>query len=412
MDNNIDAAIEWLCESNIINKDNQKASFGGINNGYLWRDKKYQYVYNEITGYAVNTFITLYKWLGKEKHLQYSKDAADYLIRLQALDNNSFECGAISHSLTLPDLKNVKKYYSFDNAMILHGMINLYQIANEKKYHDASLDIGNWLLKMQKVDGSFYSYYDAESNIIDHEYDEFFFDNGCLHVKNAIGLMNLNHISDKKPYYNAGLKLCNWGERLLGRDGLFWVNPKKKYVFTHAHCYAVEGYLYAYYLSKKQEYLNIAKKAGEALMAFQNHDGSLYRIYKNKLSMKRWVNDKYKISFRNWINERKYPWKTIDATAQASRIWILLYSINSEEKYLKPAKKAIDFITKNQILDTNDQNMVGGFYYQFCDKSGKNELNMSGGVYTWCTQFSLSAYMLFKLVQMNKKFDDLIKMLF
>ena len=89
MDNSIDAAVEWLCESDIINKDNQKASFGGINNGYLWKDKKYQYVYNEITGYAVNTFINLYKWFGEEKYLQYSKDAADYLIRLQALDDSS-----------------------------------------------------------------------------------------------------------------------------------------------------------------------------------------------------------------------------------------------------------------------------------------------------------------------------------
>jgi len=412
MDNNIDAAIEWLCESDIINKDKHKASFGGINNGYLWRDKKYQYVYNEITGYAVNAFIALSQWLGKEKYLQYSKDAADYLISLQAKDDSMLEYGAISHSLTLPDLKNVKKYYSFDNAIILHGMINVYRITNEEKYHDACLDIGNWLLRMQKEDGSFYSYYDAESNVIDHEYDEFFFDNGCLHVKNAVGLMYLNHISDKKHYYNAALKVCNWGERLLERDGIFWANPRKKYVFTHAHCYATEGYLYAYYLSNKQEYLNIAKKAGEALMALQNHDGSLYRIYKNKLSMKRLFNKKYKISLRDGINERKYPWKTIDATAQASRIWTLLYSIDSEEKYLKAAKKAIDFITKNQVLDTDDHNMFGGLYYQFCNKSGENGLNMSGGMYTWCTQFSLSAYMLFKSVQKNIKFDSLIKMLF
>ena len=231
MDNNIDAAIKWLSESDIINKDKQKPSFGGINNGYFWKDKKYQFVYNEITGYAINAFINLYRWLGKEKYLQYSKNAADYLIRLQAKDNNTFEYGAISHSLTLPDLTNVKNYYSFDNAIILHGMINLYKITNEKKYHDVCLDIGNWLLKMQKGDGSFYSYYDAENKILDHEYDEFFFDNGCLHIKNAIGLMFLNHIRDKKRYYDAGLKICNWGERLLDKDGIFWVNPRKKICF-------------------------------------------------------------------------------------------------------------------------------------------------------------------------------------
>ena len=107
MDNNIDAAVKWLSESDITNRDEQKPSFGGVNNGYFWNDKTYQYVYNEITGYAVNAFINMYKWLDIEKYLQYSKNAADYLIGQQAKDNNTFEYGAVPHSLTLPDLKNV-----------------------------------------------------------------------------------------------------------------------------------------------------------------------------------------------------------------------------------------------------------------------------------------------------------------
>jgi len=409
MDTHIDAAIAWLSESDIINKDKQKSSFGGINNAYIWKDKTYQWVYNEITGYAVNAFLTMYKWLNDEKYLQYSKNAADYLITQQEKKTNAFEHGAVSHSLTFPDLKTVRNYYSFDNAIILHGMVNLYKITNEKKYLDACKGIGDWLLKMHKDEGPFYSYYDAERKVVNHEYDEFWFDNGSLHVKNAIGLMSLNQISGDKKYYTAGLKVCTWGTRLLDRDGIFWANQRKKFVFTHAHCYATEGYLYAYYLSKKPEYLKIAKKAGEALIALQNQDGSLFRSYKNKITMKR-NNEGIRLSVSRWRRERKYPWKTIDATAQAARIWTLLYSLYNEEKFLDPIKKAIDFITKNQVLDTNDQNMFGGFYYQSCDKDGKNELSKE--MYTWCTQFALSALMLYKSIQSNMQFDDLIEMLF
>jgi hypothetical protein len=412
MDKNIEAAETWLCESEVINKDKNKASFGGINNGYLWKEKKYQYVYNEITGYAINAFIALHKRLGKEKYLQYSKEAADYLIRLQGKDDKEMEYGAISHSLTLPNLTNISNYYSFDNAIILHGMVNLYTVTNEEKYRDACLSIGDWLLKMQKEDGSFYSYLDAEKNATIHEHDEFFSDSGCLHVKNAIGLMYLNHISDKKQYYDAGLTLCDWGERLLGKDGIFWANTRRKYVFTHAHCYATEGYLYAYHFSNNRKYLDIATRAGDALIGLQNHDGSLYRIYKNKWTMKRGFEEKHRISLREWANERKYPWKTIDATAQAARIWALLYSITSEEKYLDAAKKAIDFISKYQVLDTDDQNMYGGFYYQFCDTTREKAQILSGGMYTWCTQFGLSAYMLFESAKNNLKFDHIIGMLF
>ena len=95
MDNNINAAIKWLSESDIINKDKQKLSFGGVNNGYFWKDKKYQFVYNEITGYAINAFINLYKWLGNEKYLQYAKNAANYLISLQTKDNIFLRSGIL-----------------------------------------------------------------------------------------------------------------------------------------------------------------------------------------------------------------------------------------------------------------------------------------------------------------------------
>jgi hypothetical protein len=412
MQNNIDAAVRWLCESDILNRDRDKPSFGGINNGYLWRDKKYQYVYNEITGYAINTFIAIYQWLGQETYLQYAKDAADYLISLQCRDNQAFEYGAISHSLVFPDLNNVKKYFSFDNAVILHGMVNLYRITREERYYTASLDLGNFLIKMQQKGGSFYCHYDAGDHRIEHANDEFFYDNGCLHVKNAIGLMYLDRISGDKHFYQAGERACEWGRRLLAKDGLFWANTRKKYVFTHAHCYATEGYLYAYYFSKKPEHLEIAQCAGEALIGLQNQDGSLYRIYKNKLLMKNQVGNRFEMSIKRWRNEKKYPWKTIDATSQAARIWILLFSINNERSYLQAAEKAIDFLRNNQVSETGDRNMSGGLYYQRCDSANGAEAKINGGMYTWCAQFSLSAFMLFKLVQKTTKFDDLINLLY
>jgi hypothetical protein len=210
--------------------------------------------------------------------------------------------------------------------------------------------------------------------------------------------MALNRISNQDNFYNAGMKICDWGERLLDKNGFFWANPRKKYVFTHAHCYATEGYLYAYYLSKKPKYLNTAKKAAEALIRLQNDDGSLYRIYKCKLSFKR------------WINEKLYPWKTVDATAQAVRIWSLLYSLDKEEKFLKPAKKGIDFIIKMQRLDVKDHNMIGGLFYQCCNTFG--EKRISKIMFTWCTQFSLSAFMFFRHAQNNAKFDYLIQSLY
>lgn len=412
MENHIDAAVKWLCESDIINKDPLRESFGGINNGYLWRDKKYQYVYNEITGYAINTFIAMHKWLGKETYLQHAKDAADYLINLQAEGGSAFEHGGIGHGLVWPTLSRVNKYYSFDNAIILHGMTNLYRITQDEKYRRACLQIGEFLLKMQKQDGSFYSYYDADSDAIAHEADEFFFDNGCLHVKNAIGLIYLEQLSKDERFGRAGSMVCDWGESLLAKDGLFWANTRRKYTFTHAHCYATEGYLYAYFLTGKPAYLGIAQKAGNALLERQNPDGSLYRIYKNKLLMKNQYGDRFRMSFRRWRSEKKLPWKTIDATSQAARIWALLYSLVHDTRYLQAAEKAVGFLKNNQVLDTQDRNMFGGLFYQLRDSANGAGPALNGGMYTWCTQFSLSAFMLISLARDSQPFDDMIEFLY
>lgn len=49
---------------------------------------------------------------------------------------------------------------------------------------------------MQNEDGSFLAFYDAETGIRYHKWHKFHGDNGCLHVKNALGLLKLAEISN------------------------------------------------------------------------------------------------------------------------------------------------------------------------------------------------------------------------
>ena len=396
---NIESAIKWLVESDIRNKNKDRISFGGINNGYDYRNKKYPFVYSEITGYAINSFLNIYKWADEKKYLRYAKDAADYLLRLQSENRNKTEYGAIPHSLTLPNLKVVKRYWSFDNAVIMHGIADLYTISKEEKYSDACLKIADWLLEnMQNQDGSFLAFYDAEKKTKHHDCKEFHGDNGCLHVKNVFGILKLAEISNDKKYYNAARKVCNWGLRLQDSDGIFWANPKKKYVFTHAHCYATEGYLYAYHIFKEPKYLEISKISADGLIKLQNKDGSLYRIYKNRILVK------------SRIKEKIYPQKTTDATAQAVRIWLILHSITNDEKYLKAAQKSISFLEGMQELASKDDNMVGGFYYQRCDTFRTRKL--SNMMFAWCTEFSIAALYAFEHLEREGAYHEMIEELF
>ena len=67
---------------------------------------------------------------------------------------------------------------------------------------------------------------------------------------------------------------------------------------------------------------------------------------------------------------------------------------------------------KNQALEASDPNLKGGIFYQICNNFDGKEGNLSRGMYTWCTQFGLSAFMLLKTAQKNKKFEELIINLF
>lgn len=396
---NIESAIKWLSESNIRNRDKDKISFGSINNGYDWRNKEYPYVYSEITGYAIKSFLNIYKWTGEEMYLQYAKEAADYLIRLQSKAVDRAENGAIPHSLTLPDLKVVKKYWSFDNAVIVHGIADLYTISKEKRYYDACLKIANCFLEnMQNRDGSFLAFYDAEKKTKYHDWKEFHGDNGCLHVKNVLGILKLAEISSNKKYYDAARKVCDWGLRLQDNDGIFWVNSKNRYVFTHAHCYATEGYLYSYSVMGDRKYLETSIKSADGLVKLQNSDGSLYKFYKDKISMK------------SKIRQKLCPTKATDATAQAVRIWVILNGITEDRRYLDSAKKAIGFLTNMQCLESDDDNMTGGFY-SYCDnKFGiKRQSKM---MFTWSTQFALSAFCCFDHFKNKRGYQEIMTELF
>jgi len=395
----ITQAIHWLTHSDIRNRDESLQSFGGLNAGYDWKRGTYTSVYNEITGYGISCFLNVFQWTGDHQYLGLARDAADYLCRFQAQDPRRLEFGAIPHSLTKPDLEVVRTYWAFDNAMILRGLMKLYAISREERYLHAGVGIADWLLQnMQKEDGSFLAFYDAEADFATHEWNEFYGDGGCLHVKNALGLLSLACIQHNERYTGAARRLCRWGIELQTSDGTFWANGRKRYVFTHAHCYATEGFLHAYHYLKDPEFLEAARLAGEVLVRLQNADGSLYRIYRNRLPWK----DRAK--------ESLFPQKTSDATAQAIRTWVLLYYLTREKRYLEAAEKAVAFLLDMQVVMSRNPRKQGAFYYQRCDIFGKRKF--SPVLFTWCTQFSVAAMYALAHVDRENGYEQMIDELF
>jgi len=391
-------AIQWLADTGIRNTNGNPICAGSINNGYVWRDRVYPYAYSEMTGYGINAFLNMFKWSGDKRYLGYAVDAADYLCRIQCRDRTKSEYGAIPHSYDPQTGRFVREYWSFDNAIVLHGLSDLYRIVKEPSYYTACKHICNWLLnKMQLPDGAFLAYHDAETGVRHHRWRLFHGDAGCLHVKNSIGILSFAQIADSQVG-DAARTACEWGVDLQSDDGLFWANQERKYVFTHAHCYATEGYLYAYGQMGEAEFLRICIASGDGLIKLQNRDGSLYSAYKNRLSI------------RSRLKSVFYPKKTTDATAQAVRIWLILHGLVGRPDYLTAAEKGIAFLGTMQETASADGNAKGGFHYQCWDllKSRRR----SDVLYAWCTAFSLAALYAFHHLDRQDAYGKMIEELF
>ena len=394
--NAIKLVVKWLSETDIYNKKM------GILESYNCRKKDYSFVYHEITGYAISSFLNIYKSLINDRYLDYAKQAADYLLQFQVTEKYKNEYGAVPHSLSLPGYETAKKYWSFDNAMILQGLTDLYLEAQDEAYYQSALLIAKWLVeKMQNKDGSFFSVYDADKNEICHEGIAFDKDFGALHAKHCIGLLKTARISQNDLFENSAIKAATWVLSLQREDGAFWSNINQKYIVTHAHCYAIEGLLYCYYKLKDERYLNACIKGADWLVSRQYPDGAMTIPAKD--IMPRGIR---KIeSMLKSIKSLKFT----DETAQAIRIWLILHSITNESKYIEAAEKAICFLETAQCLESEDINMEGGFYYKIDDTFFRKTGDM---MYTWCSQFCLAAFQLYENRKCTDFYDYAMKSLF
>jgi hypothetical protein len=388
----IDFALDWLVHTDIRHADGAQIARGGVNQGYNWQEHNYPFVYSEITGYAISTFVNAYCWTDDESYLTLARQSADFLLGVQSLATQNAVRGAIPHSLSLPDLELRHQYYSFDAAMCLQGLLDLDAVKPAPELQSSARAIGDWLLEqMQQDNGAFLSMYDAKTNEWRHDNGNFFDDDGCLHAKHAIGLLKLGQVTGDKRYTVAAKRVCDWVLGLQDDDGAFRATEQVRQVVSHPHCYATEGLLFAHYVLGTERYLKASRRAGEWLLKVQNRDGSISLEYKRP-----W----WRMGRR--ITEMFFPRRVTDATAQAVRIWLLLYYLDGDHRFLDACYRAKAFLLRMQCTSSPDQNALGGFYFW----PGHPIM------FTWCTMFAVNALYALEHVNHGEGYQRVIAELF
>lgn len=396
----IDLLIKWLTETDVLNKSD-KFDYS-LNNGYSFRKKRYNFVYNEITGYSISVFIYLFNRLKEDNYLLYAQKVAAYLLSIQEKNQSLEVYGSVVQGFRLPKFEKSEFYYTFDNFIIIQGLCDLYSVDKNPRYLESAELIADWIIdKMLKNTGSYYARYNSKKESKDWITKKFSGDNGVLHAKSAIAFLKLYNFTHNSKYKEIAEKTLNWALSLQDNDGGFWANEKKEYLFSHAQCYICEGLVYTYYQLRKTCYLEALENALEFFRIKLNKDGSLYHIYKDK---KLWRK----------IVLGVCPYKATDVTSQYIRLVILLSYIKQDETILKHYRIAdsIDFILDNQVINSCDKNELNGLYHKICDRFGFKII--SPIMSTWCVQFSIQALFEYRYynIENNEWFRSFIQMLY
>ena len=369
-------AKRWLMNSGIQNIDNSQPESGSINAWFDPELKKYSFAYSEITGYGITAFIFLNRIFHEARLIEKAIMAAEWL------QNNSVHSKIKGYRCRF-DLEkkefSPENVCSFDNAMCLNGIVNLYKETKKSKYLDEGRRIADFLIeKMQKPDGSFHVRFDGLTCEPVHSYKTWSTQSGSFHAKNAIGLLNLFSITQEKKYKEAAIKIAEWARNLQQDDGRFITHMKEGFTHAHPHCYSVEAMFAIGILCGRKDFIDSAVKGAEFLMSMQLESGGISCFY----------------------NGEMLPYERADALAQTIRLWIIgaKYGLKLDNKKIEAAVSRLKSFHRGNY---EAKEVKGCFVYGY-DEEGKKLEHAN----SWVTMFSLqSLYMYGQFKNNSQDFD-------
>ena len=114
--------------------------------------------------------------------------------------------GGIIQSLN----NNQKLVYSFDTAICANGLLDCYDLTNDKTYLDTAEKLLNWISnEALNSNGTLKPFYDLNSKKFNESKDVWYKQKGCLHIKATIPFIHFYRITKNKNFLKIGLNIAN-----------------------------------------------------------------------------------------------------------------------------------------------------------------------------------------------------------
>ena len=357
----IDELEGWLLDSIRIKEgENCGGMYGWKNLRAINEFARYPFIYNEIIGYSLSIFSFLYVETKKNKYLLAMEDSLEY-IKNNLTQKNLLNVGR-RMDITFTEKGDLEKQiYSFDNGMVIAGLVNYYKISKSQEVYEIAKRMADSLTK------NFFKDYKLRHALLDTDLKETNYGLekwsskvGSFHAKVGIGFTDLYNITRDREYLKISHSLCNLAIDMQEPDGSFLNNENNRdHIFLHPHLYACEGLTYIGSLLGDNKFLNAGLKGIKWAISTITETGGVPRNNRQQLDQ-------------------------ADCTSQLLRL-LLLYRdklVNCTALSSKKVDQCIDILherIKRFFIDSE-----GGIKYD----------DSSEFACTWCSMFSLQALVL------------------
>jgi len=302
---NIKKQANFLENSFVINKQTGSAICYYPKIGNRWSGP-----YPETTGYIIETFIDLYNFFGDIKYIRYVKKMGDWLLSLQykegAFPGDHGESGI-----------NKGRPVVFNTGQIIFGLVSLYKYFNNEKYILSAEKACKWLCRIIEKDGGWKkSTYKGSPR--------------AYHSRVAWAMLEYANLKKDFKIKEVAISNLDWVISNQNKNGFFkhcGFLENQEEPFLHTIAYTIRGLLESYLLTNDKLYLDSALLTAEKLLL--------------KFEIEKHLNGQYN---NNWKYSKKFS--CITGNAQIAIIWMKIFKINHDYRYLNAALKLNDFNKK------------------------------------------------------------------
>ena len=341
----LEATMAWLCAA-------QDAIEGGVAAFYDLRAGAWGPAYPETTGYIIPSFYDYAAVTGDDTYRSRAEAMAKWLLPLQ-LEDGGFPIGPL-----WPEWERVPVI--FDTGQIVQGLVRTFQETGDKRYLDAAQRAGRWLIGAQDEDGCWRQYNPSEKI-------------QTYNVRASWALVQLSIAAHDDKFGVAAHRNLEWALSQQDADGWFRNSSfrRDEDPLVHTIAYTIEGLLEAGDLLGDGHLVTAAQKGADALLVHMQEDGFL--------------RGRYGPAWRSDLG-----WSCLTGDAQMAAIWLRLFELTGEGKYVDAAAMAIRFVKQTQNRTSRLPGLMGGIAGScpvYCEYEPYRYLN-------WAAKFFLDSLLL------------------